>query len=310
MNTHELNNAREFDPYLIREITRGYSDMDREKDDPMFEAYKRGYNLLYDDLQKTEEKESTVCFHMVVEKAGSNLLHLHQRTACTCDLICNFSNNFLATIHDEAMKLKPSEARDFLMFVIDVWKNALQNNRLFEGIELIRAHYRFIQLNLPQNLKLKVFGDIRSLVFEGLEKIEEKIVSAAEKHKVFQGLSNAHSFALTKGHLIQLDEFLDTVSNLSSGLKWYGPYDKIISDLFVHGHNIDVACKIRFITLTEEKGKCSNMALDLIHDELSKLGVDPEKYLPEEAKNMQDRCNRYKKSRMEELKQITRNSSR
>lgn len=212
-------------------------------------------------------------------------------------------------VYDEAKKLD-SDAGDFLRYVYKVWDDALKNNRLWAGIELIRAQYSLIHLQLPQNLESKKFGDIKGLVLDGLENLEKIIISAAEKYKVFQGLSNAHSFALTNGHLISLDDFLNTKSNLSSGLNWYGPYDKTISELFTNGHGIDIACKIRFTNLTEEKGESSNMALDIIHDELKELGVDPNQYLPDEAKNMQDRCGRYKKNRMDELKQVTRKPSR
>lgn len=302
-------NTDTFNPYLIREITSGYSDLVKKDGNPMYEAYKTGYNMLFDDLQRTKAEESPTSFHVILDKAASNIFQLHQRSASNCEQIVNFSNHFLNKVYHEANRLD-SEAGDFLSFAFLTWKDALENNRLREGIECIRSQYYLIQFNLSEDLEIEIFGDVKTLVLGALEKIEEKIVEAAEKFKVYQGLSNAHSYALTKGSLIPFEDFYESTSNLSSGLQWYGPYDKSIRELFNYGHTLKTACNIRFINLTDEEGMSSTDAYNSIDDELEKLGVNPADYLPGDPKNMLDRCNRLKKSRMEELKKITRKDSR
>lgn len=307
----DLNNKSQtdtFNPYLIREIIHGYNDIQEETGGPMYEAYKRGYYMLYDDLKKAKAEESPTSFHVILEKAGSNMFHIYQRSAANCEQILNFSNHFLQQLYNEAQKID-SAAGDFLVYVFEVWKGALENHRLREGIELIRSQYYSIQFKFPEDIRIEIFGDIKSLVLDTLEIIEEKIVEAAEKHNVYAGLNNAHSYALTKGHLIPFEEFFSTTSNLSSGLEWYGPYDKSIRELFNCGHTLKSASKIKFINLTEKDGKNSTEAYYSIYDELKELGVDPDKPLPPTPKNMLDRCNRYKKRRMEELQVITRKAS-
>ncbi|MGN8225529.1 hypothetical protein [Gracilimonas sp. BCB1] len=300
-----------FNPYLIRDIIYGYGDIKGEDGDTMYEAYKRGYQMLYNDLQRTKAEESPSSFHVILEKAATNIYNLRQRSAAKCMQIEIFSKNFLEMIYEEAHKAD-SAARDFLTFAYDEWKSALENYRLREGIELIRSQYYFMQCLLPKDLEIEIFGDIKSVVLDGLNIIENKIVEAAEKHKVYEGLNNAHSYALTKGHLIPFEEFRTTASNFSKELRWCGPNNESIRGLINYGHSFKTACKIKFINLTGEKGKGSKEAYYLIYDELKELGIDPDEsgYLPDTPKNMLDRCNRYQKNRMEELKQITRISSR
>jgi hypothetical protein len=98
--------------------------------------------------------------------------------------------------------------------------------------------------------------------------------------------------------------------NHNSTIKWYGPSNKSIRELFNYGHKLKTACNIRFINLTDEENMSSTDAHDLIHEELEKLGVKPSNYLSGDGKNMTDRCNRFKEGRRKELKQITRNTSR
>ncbi|MBO6584757.1 MAG: hypothetical protein JJ953_01495 [Gracilimonas sp.] len=300
-----------FDPYLIREITHGYGVIKNENDDPMYEAYKRGYEMLYKDLQKTNAEKSPSSFHVILEKAGNNLIILHQRAVANCFQVMNFSNNFLNIIKNEAMKTN-TDAGDFLKFVHITLDEALRSNSLREGIELIRIHYSFICMCLPNDLVIEDFEDINTLVFDGLKIIEEKLVEAAEKYKVFQGLSNAHSYALIKGHLITFEEYRAKASNLSSGLKWSVQQDKTLRDLVNYGHTLKTACKIKFINLIGEKDKGAKEAYYVIYDELKELGIDPDEscYLPDSPKNMVDRSNRFQKKRMEELKQIARKPSR
>lgn len=309
LDAEAIKKPHTFNQYLVREITAGYSDMVTTPEDPMYEAYKRGYNSLYDDLQRTKAEENPASFHVILNKTASNITTLHQRSSANCAQIVEFTNYFLHRMN-EAIQHVDSDARDFLIFASENWEDAIENNRLKEGIGLIRSQYLLIQMHIPEDVEIKIFGNIKTLVFGALDRIENMLIEAAEKNKVYQGMNNAHSFALSHGYLISFDKFVALDENHCSSIKWYGPSNKNIRELFNYGHSLKTACNIRFINFTEEEGESSTDAYNSIDDELEKLGVNPADYLPGDPKNMLDRCNRLKKSRMEELKKITRKDSR
>jgi hypothetical protein len=309
LDTEATKKNRTINQYFVRDLTAGYSDMVNSPEDPMFEAYKRGYNSLYDDLQRTKAEENPDSYHVILNEAASNIFTLHQRSAANCAQIVEFTNHFLHRMN-EAIEQVESDARDFLIFASETWKDALESTRLKEGIGLIRAQYLLLQMHHTEDLEIKIFGNIKTLVFGALDRIENMLIEAAEKNKVYQGMNNAHSFALTHGYLISFDDYMELDENRCSSIKWYGTSNKNIRELFNYGHKLKTACNIRFINLTDEEGMSSTDAHNLIHEELEELGVNPSKCLSGDGKNMTDRCNRYKKSRMKELKQITRNTSR
>lgn len=309
LDTEATKKNRTINQYFVRELTAGYSDMVNSPEDPMFEAYKRGYNSLYDDLQRTKAEENPDSYHVILNEAASNIFTLHQRSAANCAQIVEFTNHFLHRMN-EAIQHVDSDARDFLIFASETWKDALESTRLKEGIGLIRAQYLLLQMHLPEDVEIKIFGNIKTLVFGALDRIENMLIEAAEKNKVYQGMNNAHSFALTHGYLISFDKFMELDENHYSTLKWYGPSKKNIRELFNYGHNLKTACNIRFISLTEEENMSSKDAHSAIDIELEELGVKSADYLSGDDKNMRDRCNRFKEGRREELKQITRNNSR
>lgn len=295
-----------FDPYLIREIAQGYKDIDWENKGVMYDAYERGYKMLYNDLEKTNSQENPESFHVIVEKAGCNMQSLQQKTAANCEQIMIFSENFLNRLGDESKKLN-SEYSEILIGTQNDWYNALQNVRLREGIELIRLRLSMLSMVMDEQQQNTSFHEVFDLILGSLKIIEEKIVVIAEKYLVFKGLSNAHSYALRKGKLIPFETFTKTVSNLRSGLNWCGPDQMTVNELFTYGHSLDKATKIRFTALMVVEGMSSSEAYQITRHEVIEMGIKPEEYLPDEAKNMLNRSVRYKNKRMRELREVNMN---
>lgn len=306
MNKEINSKVLRIDPYEIRSIVSQYYDM-HGKNCAMYKAYVTGYNMLYDDLKRTKSFNNPESFHLIVEKAGNNIQQLHQRAAANCEQIGVFTSHFLGELSDRIDKEK-ADAKSYLMWVQNTWHDAFNNCYLANGIELIRMQTHMINLVMTQ-IEAPFFGNIQNLVLGSLNKVEHKIISAAKKYRTYEGLSNAHSFALENGHLIPHDEFLNKVNMIEDTRSWYGPKNKTLHELITYGFNLDLAIKIRFANLVDLKGKTSGEAYDIIYKELEEMGFKAEEELPKEPKNLIDQTNRYKKKRIKELKKINRKNN-
>jgi hypothetical protein len=306
MKVKKSKETLRIDPYRIREMIRSYYNM-ASKDSTMYQAYANGYNMLYDDLKRTKSFENPESFHVIVEKAGNNIQKLYQRSAANCEQIGVFSSHFLAELSkniDEA----EAEVKVFLTCIYNTWLNAINNRHINEGIELIRMQTLMVENSLLKQYKVPIFGNILTLVLGSISRIEQKIISAAKKYRTFQGLSNAHSYALEEGRLIPLDDYLKNVQQIDKALSWYGPRHKGVNELFTYGHSLDVSKKIRFANLIDSKGKSSSEAYDIISIELTEMGLEAEKEMPNEPKNLIDQTNRYKRKRIKELRKLNKNN--
>lgn len=289
-------------PFLIRETIKDYLERDNETASRLYEAYKEGYNQIYNRIQHIDYDLEPQSFFRLIHSHKSNIQNLYTETAESFANIALLCDQFLVELRDKLKDLEPEEAA-FLKLIYDIWDETVNVNELRKGIELIR-HLCFKHNRSSTSL------DLENIVLTRLNKIEKQVIETGIKYKTYHGLSNAYDFSLKNGSLSPVDEVLDLYLKSSNKVSWYGPVNKTISELIDYGHSIDCATKIRFHSLVNEKEYSTYRAFDMLDQELSEMGLKPDDFLPSDAKNMSDRVNRYIKNRMDELSLIARISSR